>query len=143
MIVTLHDAYKQGDKGVMFLWRLLKEREPAQNISHDGNPVWEKHVDWVKAKPYPYWYIIANAAGRVGMIYLTGAGEIGIQIAKQHHRKGYARAAVAELMKRHPRTHYLANVAPGNGPSHAFWQGYRSAKVIQHTYRLTNEEQRT
>lgn len=139
-MITLHPVHQRGDQAVMFLWKLLKERKPQQNISHDGNPVWERHVDFVKARPYPYWYLVYAAGRPVGMIYLTAEGAIGLQIAEMHHRKGYGRQAVAELIKRHPRTRYLANVAPGNLPSHAFWQAYATARVIQHTYQIDNGE---
>lgn len=139
-MTTLHPVYPESERDIAWLWKLLKERKPEQNISHDGHPVWEKHIAFVKSRPYPVWNIVYSGDLRVGMIYLTKQGEIGLHIAEKYARQGHGRAAVAELMRRYPMKRYLANVAPGNAASHAFWQAYATARVIQHTYQLDGGE---
>ena len=41
-----------------FLYKLLKDRDPKENISHKAMPSYKEHIKFVKSKPYQKWYII-------------------------------------------------------------------------------------
>lgn len=121
------------DEAVHVLWDLLAERPAIANISHVEMPTFEEHEAFVDNHPYYEWYLIQVEGQFVGAIYLTHAFEIGIAIFAQHQRKGYAKQAVYKLMAEHGKQRWLANVAPGNEASKAFWRklGFRH---IQETY---------
>lgn len=102
---------------IKILYRLLKERPPAANISHLEMPTWEKHKRFVWSKPYDAWYLIVDQDDVVGAVYLTSADEIGVAVFKKYHGLGHAQWAIKALMKARPRDRYLANIAPGNDPS--------------------------
>ena len=132
---------------VPFLYRLLLERPQESWISHRGMVTMENHSDFCRRHPYSVWYLITQgtynpegvgwALGTLlGSIYLTKQNEIGIFIAKEHQRKGYAKLAIAELKKLQPRPFYLGNVAPNNEPSHELFKAL-GGKLVQHTYRFT------
>ena len=118
---------------VQILWDLLAERPAIANISHVAMPSFEDHERFVDNHPYYEWYLIEVEGQVVGAIYFTHAYEIGIAIFAQHQRKGYAKQAVYKLMAEHGKQRWLANVAPGNEASKAFWRklGFRH---IQETY---------
>jgi RimJ/RimL family protein N-acetyltransferase len=99
------------------LYDLLAEREAHQSISHKGLPTWEQHIAFLKSKPYAAHYLIEENCGIVGATYLTRQDEIGIFIFKKYQRKGFAREAVLDLMRRHPRKRYLWNANPNNAAS--------------------------
>lgn len=119
---------------VEFLFQLLKEREPHQSISHKKMPSLEEHVGFVKSKPYRAWYLAYVDNDFVGATYLSKQREIGVSIFKEHQRKGYAEAAIRELMRRHPGE-FLANVNPANAASIALFKKLGGIH-IQNTYRL-------
>lgn len=106
-----------------FLYQLLKEREPHQNISHSELPTLWDHIAFVNSRPYWAWYCFEDLISGldIGSVYLTKDAEIGIFILKDKHRQGYAKAAVYELMNRHPRKAYRANINPRNAASIAFF----------------------
>lgn len=115
------------------LYELLKERPAEANISHRALPTFEQHRQFVTRRPYEGWYLI-EAEAIVGSVYLTKAREVGIFIFQAHQRKGHAEAAISMLREKHPGP-LLANVAPGNEKSHAFFLKL-GGRVIQHTYEL-------
>ncbi|QLH07835.1 GNAT family N-acetyltransferase [Nitrosopumilus ureiphilus] len=119
----------------IFLYDLLKERDPRANISHKKMPSFAQHVKFVMSKPYSKWYIIETFKNAVGSIYLTKDNEIGIFIKKDLHGKGIASLAINLLMKKHPRFRYLANVNPKNKKSIQFFKNQKF-HLIQHTYEL-------
>lgn len=135
MDLSLVGRDNEGD--LCFLYSLLQERPAEANISHRQMPSWEDHCAFVRSSPYYVWCLIMDKGERVGSIYLTHQFEIGIHIAKAHQGRGYATAAVKELMSRFPGRRFLANVAPGNEPSHQLWRKL-GGKVIQHTYELNS-----
>ena len=116
------------------LYSLLKERKPEQNISHKLLPEWSDHVAFVDSKPYTAWYAIEAEDEYVGVIYLTGRREIGIQIFDNHQGNGYGTWAVENLLAKHPGAAY-ANVAPSNDQSHNFWRRL-GGNVVQLTYEI-------
>lgn len=116
------------------LYELLRERPAYACISHKQMPTWAEHLAFIRSRPYEAWYVIEDGEP-VGGIYLTRAREVGIGILAAHQGKGYATRALKALMALHP-SRLLANVAPGNAPSHALFRGM-GGRVIQHTYELT------
>jgi RimJ/RimL family protein N-acetyltransferase len=144
---TLKDYYYR------FLYDLLKQREPYQNISHKEMPTWENHVKFVDNKPYKDWFIIYETTSkqRVGSIYLSKENEIGIFLSKKQRQKGYGREALNSIMEYFNHVREIkANIAPLNSASICFfvnmgfvWQSTDIAAednkgIIQYTYRMTN-----
>ena len=120
-----------------FLYDLLNERHPSANISHKKMPSFSQHVTFVLSKPYSKWYVIEESTNNVGSVYLSKNDEIGIFIKTDFHGKGIATCAMNQLMKKNPRSRYLANVNPKNKKSIDFFKK-NGFKLIQHTYELEN-----
>lgn len=118
-----------------FLYELLKERDPRANISHKKMPRFEQHVKFVLSKPYSKWYIIEESGKDVGSVYLTENDEIGIFVKKGVQGKGIGFKALKLLIKKNPRSRYLANVNPKNKKSIRFFRN-NGFNLIQHTYEL-------
>ena len=118
-----------------FLYDLLKERHPSANISHKKMPSFLQHVKFVLSKPYSKWYVIEVSTNNVGSVYLSKNDEIGIFIKNDSHRKGIASQTINLLMKKHPRSRYLANVNPKNKKSIKFFKNHEF-NLIQYTYEL-------
>ena len=138
--MELYNVKECHPDAVEVLWDLLRERPDYANISHDGKPERNRHVSFVLAHPYREWTLIMAENQWVGAIYITHQNEIGIGILKKYQRKGYARQAIDLMMQRHPRPYYLANVAPGNHPSHRLWESFPDHAICQITYRITRGE---
>jgi len=117
-----------------FLYQLLEERPAEANISHKAMPTYDAHCAFVASRPYSAWYLVVDGGLSVGAIYLSRLDEIGIAISREMQGRGYAQVAIIELMEKHPRKRYLANVAPGNEASHKLFG--RMGKVIQSTYEV-------
>jgi len=132
LVITLKNITKSDSP---FLYELLNERDPTVNISHKKMPTYENHLKFVMSKPYSKWYIIKSKSQRVGSIYLSKQNEIGIFIKNGMQGKGIGKKAMQLLMKKNPRTRYLANVNPKNIKSIDFFKknGFR---LIQYTYEL-------
>ena len=130
-----------------YLYDLMALRPANSNISHKGMPTYEMHCEYwrliTKAESgWAAYMILEMGYGEpiepgepVGYVYLTPDSEIGVHVHPDHQRKGIARRAIAMLMAKHPRLRYLANVAPGNGPSHRLFSDL-GGRVIQHTYEI-------
>jgi len=130
--VILRDVYETPG-AVDILYQLLEERPPAANINHRGMPSLDEHRRFVASQPYVAWYLIADQDEVVGAVYLTPADEIGVFVFKEYHGWGHARRAIGALVKAHPRERYLANIAPGNGPSLNLFKKFDFVH-IQETY---------
>jgi RimJ/RimL family protein N-acetyltransferase len=115
------------------LFKLLKEREPHQSISHRKMPDWEQHCEFVDSRPYPFWYLIEVDDTYLGAVYLTGNREIGIAVLKKHRGKGYAKQAIAQLRRVHPGQ-VLANINPNNKESRRMFEKL-GFSLLQVTYR--------
>ena len=113
-------------------YKLLAERESWQNISHQAMPSWEDHCDFVRSRPYAFWYWFSDAAAPAGCVYLTTRMELGIGVLKVARNQGLAKEAIREIMDRHPGK-FLANIAPDNLPSKALFESMGFA-LIQETY---------
>ena len=152
--VFLRDVYAipiQGEHArdpVGFLWALLGERRPEENISHTQMPSLREHIAFFDSLPYRHWYIIEAADGTwVGQANLTKRNEVGIQIMGAHRRKGFARQALKRLLGIHrplaPNpadlpAMYVANINPENEASIALFQSL-GATLLQVTYQLPGE----
>lgn len=120
-----------------FLYELLRDRDPNVNISHKKMPSYDKHIKFVMSKPYSKWYVIQYDDQKVGSIYLSKQNEIGIFIKKEKQNEGIGGRAMKLLLKKNPRSRYLANVSPKNKKSMSFFKK-NGFKLIQYTYELTN-----
>lgn len=121
---------------VRFLYTQLKERDPKINISHKKMPSYSEHTKFVLSKPYSKWYIIYYKNRKVGNVYLSKMNEIGIFILKTIKVKGLGSLVLEQILKKNPKTRYLANVNPKNVKSAEFFKK-NGFKLIQHTYELT------
>lgn len=119
---------------LVLLYELLQEREPHQNISHRQMPTWERHVEFVRGRPYAAWYWFRSPAGfPAGAVYLTHQREIGIGVLKAHRGQGLARAAIVELMRVVGTGRFLANINPANEASIALFRSLGFGGPIQIT----------
>ena len=118
-----------------FLFELLKQRDHHTNISHKKMPTFAEHQKFVKSNPYSKWYIILRLKERIGSIYLSKNDEIGIFISKDFQGTNIGKTVLAEIIKRNPRKHYLANVNPKNKKSIKFFKNNKF-KLIQCTFEL-------
>lgn len=119
-----------------FLWKILKERPKEAALA--DMPTWEQHQQFVLyGNEFLAWYVIhaeiEKAYHPVGNIYLTRQGEVGIAILERYQRRGYAKKAIKEVMKRHPMQRYKAQVANLNYRSHALWVSM-GGEVVSSTY---------
>lgn len=133
--VALVSVYRLPKMAPELLYRLLAEREPHMNISHRGMPTWKEHVRFIAKRPYSAWYLIKHEQDYVGAIYLTALGEIGIGVLTAWRGRGFGPAAIGELMRKHPRQRFLANINPDNAKSIRMF-GEMDFHLIQHTYEL-------
>lgn len=115
------------------LYDLLAERTVEQSISHERMPTFRDHIAFVVSEPYEAWYVIEANTEMVGAIYLSRSDEIGIGIFRRFARRGYATGAILMLMRAHPRSRYLANVAPTNAASAALFASL-GFNLVQHTW---------
>lgn len=115
-----------------YLYELLKEKTPEQNISHKELPSYEDHVAFNEAKPYIQDFIIVVYGDRVGRVYITKQDEIGIHIGKAHRKNGYASEVVDMLMQK--RKLILANISPKNKASIKFFEK-KGFTPLQITYK--------
>lgn len=117
-----------------FLYEMLRERTPEVSISHREMPTMAEHCAFMAKDPYHVWYIIEAGDGvPVGQTYLTRENEIGIFVKAAFHGKGIGTQAVQDLMEMHKRDRYIANIAPKNEKSLAFFGG-KGFKLIQMTF---------
>lgn len=132
-MIEFVDVYKARN-AVDVLFDLLKERDPAANISHQKMPTFEEHSNFFASKPYFAWYLLKVNGEYAGSVYLSKNREIGVFIFKQYQGKGYGKAAVVKLMNIVGGS-FLANVAPGNDKSKRLFESL-GGKAIQVTYKL-------
>ena len=105
---------------MLFLYELIKNKNPNSNISHKKMPSYDEHVEFVMSKPYTNWYIIECDKKNVGSIYLSKQDEIGISINNDYEYDQIVKTALKLLMKLNPRKRYLAKVSPNDVRSQEF-----------------------
>jgi RimJ/RimL family protein N-acetyltransferase len=124
-----------------FLYDLLLERDPIANISHKKMPTYAEHLKFWGLRPYSYAAIIMRSmrgfenSQQIGLIYLTGKNEIGINVKKEYRRKGYGAESLKLLINKFSATSrpYYANISPKNDVSKMFFSKF-GFKELQHTY---------
>lgn len=140
-MIKLTSIYEQLPNGrpsgiaLQVLYDILSLRTPEQSISHKAMPSFEEHYQFVISRPYAAWYLIESEGPRVwpvGACYLTRQREIGIGIYPKHQGRGYASAAIRELMTLH-RGRFLANINPANEASIALFRKLGFGGPIQIT----------
>ena len=104
----------------LFLYDLLKNKDPNANISHKKMPSYDEHVKFVMSKPYTNWYIIEYDKMKVGAIYLSKQDEIGISVSNDYEYDQIVKPALKLLMKLNQRKRYLANTSPKDVRSQEF-----------------------
>ena len=122
--VTKNDA--------LFLYDLLKNKDPNTNISHKKMPRYDEHVEFVMSKPYTNWYIIEYDKKNVGTIYLSKQDEIGISINNDYEYDQIVKPALELLMKLNQRKRYLANTSSKDVRSQEFLlkNGFTSLEYV-------------
>lgn len=144
-------AYVKLDHSVdKFLYRLLSQRKPYQNISHKEMPTYEGHVHFIKSRPYKQWYVCVVKNNLVGSIYLTKLDEIGIFLDENWIGMGYGSNILLMLYAMNPSIQvFKANISPLNSHSIAFFanKGFKyegqqlnteKDKIIQYIYLKIN-----
>ena len=97
---------------MLFLYDLLKNKDPNANISHKKMPTYDEHIKFVLSKPYTNWYVIEYDEKNAGAIYLSKRDEIGISISNDYEYEQIAKTAIKLLIELNPRKRYLVNVSP-------------------------------
>jgi hypothetical protein len=123
----------------LFLYEMLKERKPEENISHKEIPSMKQHILFVSSKPYSKWYIIQHKKEKVGTIYLSKQNEIGFHLKKEFQKIEIEEKILKILFQKHPRKKYFVNVNPKNRKRIQFLNK-NDFKLIQYTYELTMDK---
>ena len=128
--VTKNDA--------LFLYDLLKARNPIVNISHKKMPSYNEHVNFILSNPYVVWYIIEYEGKNIGSIYLSKQDEIGISLFDNLLYDKIGKNIIKFLMKNNPRKRYLAKISPRNKKLQNFFvnNGFTG---LEYTYEITTE----
>ena len=130
--VTKNDA--------LFLYDLLKTRDPLANISHKKMPSYDEHVNFILSNPYTIWYIIEYEGKKIGSIYLSKQDEIGISLVDNSLYDKICKSIIKLLTKKNPRKRYLANVSPLNKKLQNFFvnNGFTG---LEYTYEIFIENE--
>jgi hypothetical protein len=104
--VTKNDA--------LFLYDLLKTRDPIASISHKKMPNYDEHVNFILSNPYTIWYIIEYEREKTGSIYLSKQDEIGISLVDNSLYDKIGKSIIKLLFKNNPRKRYFAKTSPQN-----------------------------
>lgn len=118
-----------------FLYELLSKRDPKVNISHKKMPSYQKHVKFVRSKPYSVWYIVYYNDNRIGSAYLSKQNEIGINMTKEFFNDELRKHIMNLIMKKNPRQRFLGNVSPKNKKGIRFLEN-NDFKLVQYTFEL-------
>ena len=122
-----------------FLYDMLKERNPKNNISHIKMPTFNKHRKFVESKPYSKWYVIYYDKEKIGSIYLSKQNEIGIHTLKNYSTNFVYSISLKLIIEKNPRINYFANISPKNPELEIFFKKH-GFKLLQKTYALRNIE---
>ena len=130
--VTKNDA--------LFLYDLLKNRDPIANISHRKMPSYDEHVNFILSNPYTIWYIIEYEGKKIGSVYLSKQDEIGISLVDDSLYDKIGKSVIKLLIKNNPRKRYLANVSPQNKKLQDFFvnSGFTG---LEYTYEMIIENE--
>lgn len=95
------------------LYEILKERDPAINISHRELPTYEQHCEFWRKKPYMWSQAIVSMDDFIGYVYLTDRKELGVHIKKEFQQKGIGTEVIKKVLKKFTGD-ILINIAPSN-----------------------------
>ena len=125
---------------VLFLYDLLKIRDPLANISHKKMPSYDEHTNFILSNPYTIWYIIEYEGKKTGSIYLSKQDEIGISLVDNSLYDKIGKSIIKLLFKNNPRKRYLAKVSPQNKKLQNFFvnNGFRG---LEYTYEMITENE--
>ena len=131
-LVTKNDA--------LFLYDLLKTRDPLASISHKKMPSYDEHVNFILSNPYTAWYIIEYEEEKIGSAYLSKQDEIGIFLTDDSLYDKIGKSVINLLIKNNPRKRYLANVSPQNKKLQDFFvnSGFTG---LEYTYEMIIENE--
>ena len=148
MNITLRSVYKDGHKGVLALYQLLRERstenDPHVNISHRALPPYREHLAFVRSRPYRAWFFVKVDGLIAGYVNVTRRNEIGIILSADYRGKGIGKQALQMLLTRtkpmaakpsERSPGFLSNINPKNARSIALFTSL-GFKHIQNTYEL-------
>ena len=130
--VTKNDA--------LFLYDLLKTKDPIANISHKKMPSYDEHVNFILSNPYAIWYIIEYEGKKIGSIYLSKHDEIGISLVDNSLYNKIGKSIIKLLIKNNPRKHYLAKVSPRNKKLQNFFVN-NDFTGLEYTYEIFIENE--
>jgi len=122
-----------------FLFSLLKERKPNENISHKKMPSYKKHIEFINSKPYFKWYIIYQNNKKIGSAYLSKQNEIGIHIKKGIIKSNIRNSCLALIIQLNPKDRYLLNTNPKNKEYIKFLEN-KKLTLVQQTYEILNKK---
>lgn len=125
MKLTLRRTSKQDYR---FLYKLLKQRNPDENISHKVMPTYKQHCTFNDKQPYAEDYIIFDGERRVGRFYVTDRMEAGIKFIDNK----YLIPTLDEILSCDNGMLYF-NVSPRNKIMNDYLKK-KGLKVIQYTY---------
>ena len=128
--VTKNDA--------LFLYDLLKNRDPIANISHKKMPSYDEHVNFILSNPYTIWYTIEYEGEKTGSIYLSKQDEIGISLVDNSLYDKIGKSVIKLLIKNNPRKRYLAKTSPQNKKLQNFFinNGFTG---LEYTYEIKSQ----
>ena len=130
--VTKNDA--------LFLYELLKTKDPIANISHKKMPSYDEHVNFILSNPYTIWYIIEYEGKKIGSVYLSKHDEIGISLVDNSLYDKIGKSIIKLLIKNNPRKHYLAKVSPRNKKLQNFFVN-NDFTGLEYTYEIFIENE--
>tara|TARA_B100000949_G_scaffold172523_1_gene153030 strand:+ start:271 stop:699 length:429 start_codon:yes stop_codon:yes gene_type:complete len=130
--VTKNDA--------LFLYELLKTKDPIANISHKKMPSYDEHVNFILSNPYAIWYIIEYEGKKIGSVYLSKHDEIGISLVDNSLYDKIGKSIIKLLIKNNPRKHYLAKVSPRNKKLQNFFVN-NDFTGLEYTYEIFIENE--
>ncbi len=126
---------KVSEEDIDFLYDMLKERDPIENILHKEMPRYDEHVKFViESNPYDGWYIIIVSSQKVGHINIIHKENyyVGWFIKKEFQNWGIAIKAFEILKKLHKSSIYTGKSNPKNLRSRKFMEklGFRLTKTF-------------
>ena len=124
-----------SNNDIMFLYKLLKNRNPNANISHRSMPTYKEHEKFVLSKPYSKWYIIFLGNKKIGSAYLTNLNEIGLHLKREFDLDTIKKQILNIVYNKTKKTKYFVNISPKNKKQIEFFKK-NNFRLIQHTYEL-------
>jgi len=124
-----------------FLYDLLTERKPFENISHKKLPSYSNHVKFIKSTPYSKWLLIEYRDKIIGSVYLSKNKEIAIWIKKsiKDHKMEIHKKVLEEVITKFTRKKYLTNINPRNKKIINFYKK-NGFKLIHSTFQLEGKK---